>query len=81
MKVEIIGALLIRMLGVIILLLGILMIIGTAISYIEMKQMSPIHDTYFVVSNIIWGPINFLLGMLLLLFSKKLGHYLAKGLE
>ncbi len=82
MKPEIIGALLFRMLGVLMFLLGAVPLIGTAIAYFSLSIQAQANDVYFVLNqSLLWLASLVVLGCILLLFSKKFGRLLARGLE
>jgi hypothetical protein len=82
METGTIGALLFRMLGVVMLLLGILIFLTIPVSYFSLLNADVLRDTYFIVNeSIIWGGVFVIGGCVFLLLSKPLGRILAKGLE
>lgn len=82
MKPEIIGALLFRMLGVLMFLVGAIPLIGTAIAYMSLSIQGEAKDIYFVLNqSLYWLIILVAFGSMLLLFSKRFGRLLARGLE
>jgi hypothetical protein len=82
MKTEVFGALLFRMLGVVMLLLGILIFLTIPVSYFSLLNADVLRDTYFIVNeSIIWGGVFVIGGCVFLLLSKQLGRIFAKGLE
>jgi hypothetical protein len=81
MTPEIIGTLLFRLLGVVMLTLGMLSVLGMSISYFYLVNAVASHDTYFVVGeSLVSGGILLAIGALFLIFSKPLGRLLSKGL-
>jgi hypothetical protein len=75
-----VAALLIRLLGVVMLVLGVLSFIGTIISYAYLPNSVALHDTYLVAGNALPDVIVILSGALFLFFSKPLGRLLSRGL-
>ena len=82
MKIETIGALLFRALGVAVFLLGIYSGLRMAILYFSFLNSNVLQDSYFVVGeSIIWVGLLFIGGALFVIFSKALGRLIAKGLQ
>lgn len=84
MTIEAIGALLFRMLGMVLLLLGTFAIAGMAVSYVSFPQVHDVpqlHDVYYVGGeSIVLAALFLISGALFTFFSKPLGRVLTKGL-
>jgi hypothetical protein len=84
MTIEAVAALLFRIGGVVLLLLGLFSIAGTAMTYAALAQLRNVpqmQDTYYVVGNWTFPAALVLIGALCLVFSRPLGRVLAKGLQ
>jgi hypothetical protein len=81
MTIEAVGALLFRMLGVVLLLLGALTVVGMAVSYVSVPQVQ-VHDVYYVVGeSTVLAALLLISGALFTFCSKPLGRVLTKGLQ
>lgn len=81
MKPEIAGALLFRLLGVVMLLLAVFSVLGDLTTHLYVANAVASHDTYYVVgSSIAQSLLLVTFGIVLVVFSKALGRLLSKGL-
>ena len=82
MKIETVGALLFRALGVVMFLLGTHAVLGPAIWYFSLLDARALQDSYFIAGpSIIWSGLLFIGGTLFVIFSRALGRLLGKGLQ
>ena len=82
MKPKTFGTLLFRILGVLMLLLGVVPLIGTAIAYVSLSKPGQASDVYFVLNQTLYWSVFFVaLGAVFLFFSRSFGRLLARGLD
>ena len=83
MKISDIGTIISRAIGSILMLSGILMAINFMLSYFRLTaRLDNYHDVYFAITDTAIFYISItVVGLLLIVFSKKVGQLLARGLE
>jgi hypothetical protein len=75
MNTEVLGALLFRILGVVMLLSGVLIFLAIPISYFSLLNTDVLRDAYFIANeSVIWGGLFVVGGFVFMVFSKPLGR-------
>jgi hypothetical protein len=75
MNTEVLGALLFRILGVVMLLSGVLIFLAIPISYFSLLNTDVLRDAYFIANeSVIWGELFVVGGFVFMVFSKPLGR-------
>lgn len=81
MNIEVVGTLIIRVLGLVMVLLGLFIMLSLLFSFLAIESMPMWHDTYIVLNeSIIWGGFFIIAGTIMIVCSNALGRLLVKGL-
>ena len=81
MNINSISALAIRVIGAISIIFGLLILISIAIAYATANYNLHHDVAYFLYDGVISGSGFIVVGILLFVFSKRIGRLLARGLE